>query len=147
MSAIDRDVVRSRLTWLQHHLTRVDARCPRTLEELVSNEDTQDIVAFNLEKAIQFCVDIATHVCAAQGRSAETAAESFEVLSELGLLDAELAGKLKKAVGFRNVSVHEYADIDWAIVFRIASEDIRDLKEFGRAMAALIAEPPAPDVR
>jgi len=142
MNVIDGDVVRSRLTLLQHHLTRVDARCPGTLQELVANADTRDIVAFNLEKAIQFCVDVATHVCAAHGRSAQTAAEAFGVLSEIGLLDAELADKLKNAVGFRNVSVHEYADIDWAIVFRIASQDIGDLKSFGRAMAALISEPP-----
>lgn len=142
MSAIDNDVVRSRLTLLQHHLTRVDMRCPGTLQELVANEDTQDIVAFNLEKAIQFCVDVATHVIASHGRSAQTAAEAFGVLSEIAMLDDELADKLKNAVGFRKVSVHEYADIDWAIVFRIASRDIRDLKEFGRAMAALITESP-----
>lgn len=140
MSAIDKDIVRSRLARLQYHLARIDERCPGTLDELMSSADARDIVAHNLEKSIQVCIDICTHICAAHGRSTQTAVESFGVMVDLGLLDGGLSGRLGKAVGFRNISVHEYAEIDWAIVFRIAVNDIQDLKQFGRALAALVSE-------
>jgi len=140
MIAIDKDIVRSRLARLQYHLARIDERCPGTLGELIASPDVQDIIAHNLEKSIQVCIDISTHICAAHGRSTETAVESFGILVELGLLDDGLSGRLGKAVGFRNISVHEYAEVDWAIVFRIASDDIQDLKEFGRAVASLVSE-------
>ena len=144
---IDKDVLQARLTRLQSHFARIDDRCPPTLDALVSNPDMQDIIAHNLEKAIQVCVDISTHICAAHGRSAANAADSFDVLADLGLIEPGLSRKLRKAVGFRNIAVHEYAEIDWAVVLRIARDDIRDLKDFGKTVASLITEPPHPGVR
>ena len=61
--------------------------------------------------------------------------EAFIRLQDLGVLDAELATKLRKAVGFRNIAVHSYQDIDWAIVYAICTKDLDDFKSFSRAIA------------
>jgi len=42
----------------------------------------------------------------------QTMGETFDRLSQAGVLDGELATRLKKAVGFRNVAVHDYRSID-----------------------------------
>jgi len=54
-------------------------------------------------------------------------AESFERLSEKKIIPTELAQNLKKAVGFRNLSVHAYDKIDWHLVWNILEGDLKDL--------------------
>ena len=57
-------------------------------------------------------------------------AESFERLSEKKIIPPELGQNLKKAVGFRNLSVHAYDKIDWQLVWNILEEDLKDLVRF-----------------
>ena len=142
MSEFDRDVLRSRLDRLSDYLRRIDEKRPQSLNELMADRDVQDILAKNIESAVQVCLDIAAHVCAARGRAIEKASDAFGVLSDLGLIQGELAAKLVKAVGFRNVSVHRYIEPDWAIVMQIVESGLADLKEFARWAATLVAEPP-----
>ncbi|MBI3373032.1 MAG: DUF86 domain-containing protein [Betaproteobacteria bacterium] len=139
---IDEEVIRARLVRLTNHIGRIEKKRPTPLNLLLTDRDAQDIVSRNLEKAIRVCVDIASHVCAAHGRALETAGESFLVLTELGLMEKPLAEKLVSAVGFRNVSVHEYADVDWNVVMRIVANGLQDLKDFGLWASTLVTEPP-----
>ncbi|WP_416224083.1 DUF86 domain-containing protein [Thiohalophilus sp.] len=41
---------------------------------------------------------------------------------------------MRKAVGFRNIAVHNYQVVDWAIVHNIARKQIHDFKDFARAV-------------
>jgi len=141
----DRDVLRSRLERLSYYLRRIDEKRPRSLDELLASRDLQDILAKNIESAVQACLDIAAHVCAARGRTIEKASDAFGELADLGLIPRALADRLVKAVGFRNVSVHRYVETDWAIVMQIVESGVTDLKDFARRSAALAAEPSAPE--
>jgi uncharacterized protein YutE (UPF0331/DUF86 family) len=51
------------------------------------------------------------------------------------ILEPELAAQLRKAVGFRNIAVHNYLAIDWQIVHEIAHEHVDDFKRFAAAVA------------
>ncbi|MDA8109640.1 MAG: DUF86 domain-containing protein [Betaproteobacteria bacterium] len=142
MKGPDADVLRGRLSQLADHIARIEAKRPASLDALAKDRDLQDILSKNIESAVQVCLDIAAHVCAARGRAVEKASDAFTVLAELGMIGGELARKLVRAVGFRNVSVHRYAEIDWSVVMTIAEEDIEDLKRFARWAATLATEPP-----
>ena len=67
-----------------------------------------------------------------------TAARAFDVLAEHGLIDQRLAQRLQRAVGFRNVLVHEYTEVDWKIVMQVLRTGTRDLTDFGKAVLALL---------
>jgi len=43
---------------------------------------------------------------------------------------------LKKAVGFHNIAVHHYKEIDWIIVHGIARHHLGDFSEFAKVIAA-----------
>lgn len=136
----DVDVVEARLRELSRRLDRVAARKPRSLKQLAKDEDLQDILSRNLELAIQACVDVAAHLCGAYGVVPSTAGDAFEALVKLGVVRRPLATRLKRAVGFRNVLVHEYIEVDWSIVMRVIRRDTRDLAAFGKAMLALVEQ-------
>ena len=76
----DPDVLDAKLRELSRRLKRLKAKRPASAKALAADEDLQDIVARNLEVAIQNCMDIALHLCSAHGVVPETSAQAFAVL-------------------------------------------------------------------
>lgn len=42
---------------------------------------------------------------------------------------------MNKAVGFRNIAVHAYQEINWEIVYAVITKRLVDFVEFARAVA------------
>ena len=129
------DTLLAKLASLARILERLEPRRHLSPETLASDPDQQDIVMLNLERAIQTCIDIAILVCARElHRPPANGGESFTILAESGLLPGELAERLRRSVGFRNLAVHEYTRIDFRIVCAVLQQGINDIKEFGRLL-------------
>lgn len=135
---VDTGVIDARLRELSRRLRRVEERKPASAKALAGDEDLQDILTRNLELAIQTCIDIAFHLCGAHGKVPTTAAEAFTEIARLELIERGLADRLQRAVGFRNVLVHEYTEVDWKIVMRVIRTDTRDLAAFGKTVLNLL---------
>ena len=136
---MDKDVVLNKLESLRHCLQRVQDKTPVSVDLLVDDYDLQDIIALNLERAIQICVDIGLHIISDLDIPVpETMAQTFEFLRKAELLDAVTAERMIKSVGFRNTAVHAYQKIDWDIVYSIITEHLNDFKAFAQQIFALI---------
>ena len=72
----------------------------------------------------------------------QTMGEVFSTLATLGVISAELAARLRGAVGFRNIAVHNYDRVDWAIVFAISSRYLDDFRGFAAAVVRQQERPP-----
>ena len=131
---MDRVVVEQKLDSLQRCLARIRAKCPPLAQTLAQDADLQDIVSLNLTRAVQLSVDIAAHVIAGlpDVPPPDTMGQTFDVLAARGVLPEALALRLKKAVGFRNIAVHNYERIDWVIVHAIAHLHLDDYAQFAR---------------
>ena len=57
------------------------------------------------------------------------------MLFRSGMLNNELANNLKKAVGFRNIAVHNYENINWGIVHSLVKYHLSDFSEFAKVVA------------
>jgi uncharacterized protein YutE (UPF0331/DUF86 family) len=136
--ATDHAVIDAKLRELSRRLRRVEAKQPASLKQLASDEDLQDILTRNLELAVQICIDTAFHLCGAHGVVPTTAAEAFSHLAKLELIAPGLAQNMQRAVGFRNVLAHEYAEVDWKIVMQVVRTGTRDLAAFGKAVIKLL---------
>ena len=133
----DNAVLDAKLAELSRRLKRIEAKQPSGVKALAADEDLQDILARNLELAIQGCIDIAYHLCAAHGVVPASTAQAFAILAKRGSIELGLAQRLQRAAGFRNVLAHEYAEVDWKIVMQVLRTGTRDLADFGKAVAAL----------
>ncbi|SDX50094.1 Protein of unknown function DUF86 [Modestobacter sp. DSM 44400] len=68
-----------------------------------------------------------------------TNAETMRVLGRHGVLSSELAETMAAAVGYRNVLVHQYVDVDHSVtIARLAEHDA--LQHFARSVADFLAE-------
>ncbi len=133
------NVIIAKLNSLARCVDRIRSKTPESVELLIDDYDLQDIISLNLERSIQNCVDIAAHILSEHDLPVpETMAESFENLKDLDYIPGDLALRLKKAVGFRNLAVHSYSDIDWGIVFSIITERLDDFPEFARCILTKI---------
>lgn len=132
---MDREIVEQKLESLRHCLQRIETKCPADAAALVADFDLQDIVSLNLSRAVQLTVDIGAHLIASLGVPPPgTMGQTFDLLAQAGLLNVELANHLKKAVGFRNIAIHNYEKINWEIVHSIAMHHLIDFSEFSRAV-------------
>lgn len=130
---MDKDIVLNKLESLRRCIQRIQDKTPASANLLVEDYDLQDIIALNLERAIQTCVDIGLHIISDLEVSVpETMAQTFEVLKKVGCLDAATAECMAKSVGFRNTAVHAYQEIDWDIVYRIITEHLDDFRAFAQ---------------
>jgi uncharacterized protein YutE (UPF0331/DUF86 family) len=139
---MDREIIEQKLESLRRCLHRVQSRCPDDATALEADIDLQDIVSLNLSRAVQLCVDIAAHYIASTELAAPaTMGQSFDLLAQAGIIDGDLARRLKKAVGFRNIAMHNYDAIDWRIVHAIVKNHLQDFTSFAHAVMATLESP------
>jgi uncharacterized protein YutE (UPF0331/DUF86 family) len=116
-------------------------RCVRRVREehagddanLADNQTRQDAIVLNMLRACEASIDGAMPVVRARrlGVPQETR-DAFDLLERAGVIDAELAMRMKKMVGFRNVAVHDYQKLNLEIVRRIVAERLGGFQDFAR---------------
>lgn len=133
---VDRDIIWAKISTMERHLDRVNTKRQVSLEEFLGDLDRQESILFNLQMAIQNCIDMAAHIVSEEGLGiAGSTNELFYLLEERGFIGTDLAERMVRAVGFRNLVVHEYGKVDLEVIFRVSQENVKDLEEFARVIA------------
>lgn len=117
--------------------------CVRELRTLARPElletDVRELrfVEHTLQIALQACQDVASRIVS-DDRLGEprTNQELLELLARGGWIDAGLAARMRRAIGFRNVLVHGYTAVDVAVVRDVLTGGLDDLVAFAAAVRA-----------
>lgn len=116
---------------LERHIARIKFKGGVPLEVFLQDEDRQESILYNLQMAIQCCIDIAAHIVSDESYGvADSTSELFYLLEEHRIIESDLTEKMIRAVGFRNLIVHEYGKIDLAMVYRVSHENLSDIETF-----------------
>ena len=133
----DTELLDSKIESLEHCVHRIESHTPSSASDLEQDYDRQDIISVNLQRAIQICVDLGGYLISKRGwKTPSTMAETFQTLTDNEALSGELAGDLQRAVGFRNISVHEYDKIDWHRVYHLVTDRLELFRQFAREIVA-----------
>lgn len=128
---VDRNLILAKAGSVKRHLNRIIEKRNIDLQSFLKDIDSQESILFNLQMAIQNCIDIAAHIISEEGLGVPGSTnEMFYLLDESGYLNSTLTEKMVAAVGFRNLIVHEYGKVDLTQVFEMAQKDINDLNEY-----------------
>jgi len=95
-----------------------------------------DALTLNIERACQAAIDLAIHVCSLHHLGVpQTSADAFRMLEKSNILSKPTVKAMVAMVGFRNVAIHEYQQMDMAVLRAIATEGwqtlVRYLAELG----------------
>jgi uncharacterized protein YutE (UPF0331/DUF86 family) len=136
---VDQRKLSSRLSALESYLVELRSFRAYSREQFVREPALHHLAERYLHLACEAVLDIAQHVIADQGFTQATSyRNSVEVLEEEGIIDQDLSERLQRWMGFRNILVHLYLEIDHGRVYDAIQEDLGDLETFATSMAQFL---------
>lgn len=128
---VDASLILRKISRVRNNLSRLRSKETISLRSLKENLDIRDIVLHNLQLAIQGCIDIGSHIISDEGWGVVGSfSEIFYTLREKGVIDSELSEKMISMIGFRNILIHEYDDLNLNIVYDILQKHLFDIEGF-----------------
>jgi uncharacterized protein YutE (UPF0331/DUF86 family) len=108
--------------------------------DLMADEVRMGHLKYTFLTALEACLDAAHHVAADRGLGMPaTNADTFRLLGQAGIIEQDLAELMAGASGFRNVLIHDYAEVDDSrVVDNLAR--LGDLRRFVAALTRLLDE-------
>jgi uncharacterized protein YutE (UPF0331/DUF86 family) len=140
---VDERRVRRMLQRVSEDITYLASRSEEGIPEQLADAERMAALKYVFVTTIEGCLDIAQHVCASEGWGPPSSnAEALRLLGRHEVLPTGLSEVMASAVGFRNVLVHGYVDVDDRLVVSFL-ERVTDLDAFVRHLSSwLIAQTP-----
>jgi len=90
-----------------------------------------DVTVLHIQRAVEACLDLANHLIATNSWGlAGSAIESIGMLVDNQLIPSSEIPIYHGMIGFRNIAVHNYRDVDQQIVTGIVHDHLDDLERF-----------------
>jgi uncharacterized protein YutE (UPF0331/DUF86 family) len=133
------EVLRRRLARLEEYLGILRRLSAYSLEEFLANPERYGAAERFLQLSIEAINDMAAQVAAEEGWGPlERARDLVDLFQAQGLLEEELAERWRRMIGFRNLLVHDYLEVDRKLVHRFLREGLQDLEALARIFARFL---------
>lgn len=117
-------------------------RCVRRVKEEyadnpanLSNFTKQDSIILNLQRACEASIDLAMHIVAERKLGLpQNSRDAFTFLENEEVLSSSLSQKMKAMVGFRNIAVHDYQEVNVVILQKILEDHLIDFMEYTKTV-------------
>ena len=127
---LEKDVVLSKIAIIQRCLKRIDDIVAGDASK-VDQLDVQEIALLNLQRAIQASIDMANVVISLKSLGLPASyKQSFWLLEQENIISSDLSNRMKGMVGFRNIAVHDYSELDMNILKSILKDHLGDFEKF-----------------
>lgn len=138
MTALTRETMESeRAKFLDALAALKQHRTPDVLTQFRADATTYYAVCYLFVIAIESLVDIGQFLLASRGKRAEGQREVMTLLAHEQVITEDLAARLQHALGFRNILIHVYPNLDDA---KVASYLQNNLDDFDAFLAAVDRE-------
>jgi uncharacterized protein YutE (UPF0331/DUF86 family) len=127
------ETVAQKITSLQRCVSQARVAFSTAGSDFKTNYLLQDAAVLNIIRACETALDLANMLIRKRrlGIPSESR-ESFGILMREQVLEHGLGDRLQKMVGFRNLAVHRYRDLDMDIVQSVIQKNLDDLLAFAK---------------
>jgi uncharacterized protein YutE (UPF0331/DUF86 family) len=133
------EVIRKRLNKLDEYLSHLRNLQRYDLEEFTREPERYGSAERFLQLAIECINDIGNHIIADEHLGiVNWYSDIPAILADKGHIESELSEKWLQMIGFRNILVHEYLEIDRRIVYEVLQNHIVDLMEIRKTFAKFL---------
>ncbi len=123
------EVIRKRLAKLDEYLDILRQLRTTPREEFLTNPEKYGSAERFLQLAIEAVNDIGGHLVADLNLgTVEWTRDIPERLYEAGYIDRDLREQWFRMIGFRNILVHDYLDVDRARVYEVLQHHLEDFE-------------------
>ncbi|MDH5739071.1 MAG: DUF86 domain-containing protein [Nitrospira sp.] len=129
------DVILNKAASIERCLHRIEEEYAGNDQNLVENQTKQDAIVLNLQRACETIIDLAMYVVSQRKLGVpQDSRDAFSLLQTGGILPADLAQRMQRMVGFRNVAIHEYTRLNLEVVHSIITKQLGDFRTFSSAI-------------
>ena len=125
------DVVINKTQSLQRCIARAREEYAFAGRDFSTSVTHQDAAVLNITRACELTIDLANHLIKVRKLGIPTdTRESFELLEQARLIEPAISQSMQSMVGFRNVAVHDYRQLNTEIVNWVIEEGLNNLLSF-----------------
>lgn len=134
------DVILNKAASIERCLHRIVEEYGGDRQNLVANQTKQDAIILNLQRACERVIHLAMYVISHRRLGLpQESRDAFALLQTAGILHADLASRMQRMVGFRNVAVHDYTRLNLDIVHTIITKHLDDFRMFSATIVKTCA--------
>lgn len=127
------DVIVAKSASIERAVGRAKEEYAAAGERFSMDRTRQDAAILNVQRACETAIDLAQHWVRIRALGVPASSRDlFTLLESAHLVDATLAQSLRNMVGFRNVAVHEYQQLDLAILAAVIERELDQILRFTR---------------
>jgi uncharacterized protein YutE (UPF0331/DUF86 family) len=142
MKQID-DVVINKVQSIQRCVARAREEYQRAGDAFRTDYTAQDAAVLNVTRACEQAIDLANHVVKVYKLGIPiSSGESFKLLARQNVIAAGLAQRMQRMVGFRNIAVHLYQELDLDVVEKVITSGLDDVLSYADTVLAYLQERP-----
>jgi uncharacterized protein YutE (UPF0331/DUF86 family) len=131
------EIILNKAASIERCVKRAREEYAKSPESFARDFTRQDAAVLNIQRACEAALDMGQHLIRRDRLGApQSARDVFSLLAAAGRIDAGLAARLQKMIGFRNIAVHDYQALLLPIVEAVIT---RHLEDFLAYRAALLA--------
>ena len=136
---VDAELVKRRLQRLDEYVEILKRLRRYSSEEFLGEPERYGSAERFMQLSIELINDLGNHVVADDGLgTVAVSADVPRLLASHGILDTALAEQWVKMIGFRNILVHEYLNIDRRLVYETLGDNLEDFDRLRSVFAGLL---------
>lgn len=130
----NKSVILNKFETIEKCINRINEEYQNNLENL-DDYRKMDMIVLNLQKACEAVLDLAVYIVSTRKLGLpQTKREAFILLEENNIIDSKMSKNMQGMVGFRNIAVHDYKEIDEEVLKDVIENHLNDLLDFARIL-------------
>ena len=130
-STLPDDVLLNKVATIERCVLRARDEYQKDPLTFATDFTRQDAAILNIQRACEAALDMGQHLIRKHKLGIpQSSRDVFALLATADFLPAELAEKMKKMVGFRNIAVHEYQGLQTAATGYVVIQRIDDFNQY-----------------
>lgn len=130
----NKSVILNKFETIEKCINRINEEYQNNPENL-DDYRKMDMIVLNLQRACEAVLDLAVYIVSTRKLGLpQTKREAFILLEENNIIDSKMSKNMQGMVGFRNIAVHDYKEIDEAILKDVIENHLNDLLDFARIL-------------
>lgn len=128
------DVILNKISIIERCIKRIQEEYENNPKHL-ENYTKQDSIILNLQRACEASIDLAMHIVAEKKLGLpQNSRDAFSLLEAEGILPSSISNKMKAMVGFRNIAIHDYQEINLVILTKILDDHLTDFSQYTKTI-------------
>jgi uncharacterized protein YutE (UPF0331/DUF86 family) len=129
--SVDKDKIAQRISEIQSAISSLERYAKMGEAEFLGDDEKIAAAKYHLIAIIEGCISICTHISVKElHKVPDGYATCFKMLADNKVLSKTLASNLARMVGFRNLLIHRYWNIEDKKVYQYIKTEIGNIQEY-----------------